>query len=217
VESCDNATVRLDLENEPQPDGFLRILPQCGGQSRNDDEYVGGAPELVAEIAVSSVSIDLHKKLRVYQRNGVREYLVWRVSDSAIDWFGLRGGQFERLPPGETGRYRSEVFPGLWLDEQQGDCTPSGKCNLKRFHEMASHNLSLLLQRCRRQGHPASRPLNYPLPRRAAQAGGGSLYEYGSASPPIDSPADIAKCWILLRTQPRLDAWRLPRCRGRCP
>jgi hypothetical protein len=62
------------------------------------------------------VSIDLHKKLRVYQRNGVREYLVWRVSDSAIDWFGLREGRFERLPPSDTGRYRSEVFPGLWLD-----------------------------------------------------------------------------------------------------
>jgi Uma2 family endonuclease len=116
VESCDNATVRLDLENEPQPDGFLRVLPQCGGQSWDEDEYVGGAPELFAEIAVSSASIDLHKKLRVYQRNGVREYLVWRVSDSAIDWFGLREGRFERLPPGETGRFRSEVFPGLWLD-----------------------------------------------------------------------------------------------------
>jgi Uma2 family endonuclease len=116
VESGDNATVRLDLENEPQPDGFLRILPQCGGQSWDDDEYIGGAPELVAEIAVSGVNIDLHKKLRVYQRNGVREYLVWRVSDVAIDWFGLREGRFEHLPTSETGVCRSEVFPGLWLD-----------------------------------------------------------------------------------------------------
>ncbi len=116
VESCDNATVRLDLENEPQPDGFLRILPECGGQSWDDGEYVGGVPELVAEIAVSSASIDLNKKLRVYQRNGVREYLVWRVSDLAIDWFGLREGRFERLPPSDTGRHRSEIFPGLWLD-----------------------------------------------------------------------------------------------------
>ena len=116
VESCDNATVRLDLENEPQPDSFLRILPQCGGQSWDDDEFVGGAPELVAEIAASSVSIDLHKKLRVYQRNGVREYLVWRVSDLAIDWFGLREGRFERLPSSDAGGCRSEVFPGLWLD-----------------------------------------------------------------------------------------------------
>ena len=116
VQGSDNGTVRLDWENEPQPDAFLRIAPECGGQSRIDDEYIAGPPELIAEIAVSSVSYDLHDKLRAYRRNGVREYLVWRVWDSAIDWFVLREGQFERLPPAEAGHYRSEVFPGLWLD-----------------------------------------------------------------------------------------------------
>ena len=68
-----------------------------------DDEYVAGPPELIAEISVSSVSYDLHDKLRAYQRNGVREYLVWRVWDSAIDWFVLREGQFERLPLNRSG------------------------------------------------------------------------------------------------------------------
>ena len=116
VEGCGNASVRLDWENERQPDIFLRIVPQCGGQSRDDDEYVAGPPELIAEIAVSSVSYDLHDKLRAYQRNGVREYLVWRVRDSAIDWFALREGRFEHLPRTAAGHYRSEAFPGLWLD-----------------------------------------------------------------------------------------------------
>lgn len=73
-------------------------------------------PELVAEVAASSVSYDLHDKLRSYQRNGVREYLVWRVWDSAIDWFVLREGQFEPLSPTGPGHYQSEIFPGLWLD-----------------------------------------------------------------------------------------------------
>jgi len=116
VEAGDNATVRLDLENEPQPDAFLRILPACGGQSRDSGEYVGGAPELIAEVAASSASYDLHDKLRAYQRNGVCEYVVWRVWDRAIDWFVLREGHFERLAPDSAGYYRSEVFPGLWLD-----------------------------------------------------------------------------------------------------
>jgi hypothetical protein len=62
------------------------------------------------------VSYDLHEKLRAYQRNGVREYLVWRVGDAAIDWFVLREGRFEPLPLTDAGHYRSEVFPGLWLD-----------------------------------------------------------------------------------------------------
>ena len=35
VKGADNGTVRLDWENAPQPDAFLRIAPECGGQSRD--------------------------------------------------------------------------------------------------------------------------------------------------------------------------------------
>jgi Uma2 family endonuclease len=117
VEASDNVTVRLDLDNEPQPDVLLFIDPACGGQAHIDaDGYIEDAPELVAEVASSSASYDLHAKLRVYRRNGVREYIVWRVLDQEIDWFILRAGQYERLPLDAAGFYRSEVFPGLWLD-----------------------------------------------------------------------------------------------------
>jgi Uma2 family endonuclease len=117
VIGADNASVRLDLDNMPQPDAFLMVLPAHGGQARiSDDDYVEGAPELVAEVASSSVSYDLHKKLHVYRRNGVREYIAWRVRDRAIDWFILRDGQFEHLPLGPDGLYRSESMPGLRLD-----------------------------------------------------------------------------------------------------
>lgn len=116
VQGGDNATLRLDLDNELQPDAFLRILPEFGGQSRTRDGYVEGAPELIAEVAASSASYDLHDKLNVYRRNGVREYLVWRVWDRTIDWFVLRDGRYQNLPPTPSGGYKSEVFPGLWLD-----------------------------------------------------------------------------------------------------
>ncbi len=113
----DNSTVRLDLDNEPQPDVLLLIDPTCGGQARfSPDDYIEGSPELVAEVASSSVSYDLHAKLHVYRRNGVREYIVWRVLEQTIDWFVLRAGQYERLPVEANGLLRSEVFPGLWLD-----------------------------------------------------------------------------------------------------
>ncbi|MHB1423757.1 MAG: Uma2 family endonuclease [Gemmataceae bacterium] len=113
----DNGTLRLDLDNEPQPDAFLRILASHGGQARVDEDgYVNGAPELVAEVARSSVNIDSHTKLHAYRRNGVREYLVWRVVDQAFDWFVLRDGRYETLAAAADGLYRSEVLPGLWLD-----------------------------------------------------------------------------------------------------
>jgi len=101
----------------PQPDAFLIIAPGCGGQARIDEDgYIEGAPEFVAEVAASSVSYDLNQKLHIYRRNGVREYVVWRVLDEAIDWFILREGRYDLMPPGEDGIYRSEVLPGLWLD-----------------------------------------------------------------------------------------------------
>ncbi len=114
VRGGDNSSLRLDLDNEPQPDAYLRLLPECGGQAQLIDGYVTGAPELIVEIAASSASYDLHEKLHAYRRNGVSEYVVWRVWDAAIDWFVLREGRFEPLQP-RDGIYRSEVFPGLWL------------------------------------------------------------------------------------------------------
>jgi Uma2 family endonuclease len=117
VEVGDNSSVRLDLDNEPQPDALLFIDPTRGGQVRiSDDGIIEGAPELVAEVASSSVSYDLHAKLHVYRRNGVCEYIVWRVLEQEVDWFVLRDGQYERMPRDAQGLVRSEVFPGLWLD-----------------------------------------------------------------------------------------------------
>jgi hypothetical protein len=117
VETGGDTTTRLDLANTPQPDALLLIDPARGGQATiSADDYVTHAPELVAEVAASSVSIDVNTKLNVYQRNGVREYIVWRVRNQAIDWFVLRDDHYERLPADDHGVVRSEVFPGLWLD-----------------------------------------------------------------------------------------------------
>ena len=117
VRLADNATVRLDAHNEPQPDALLRIEPDAGGRSRlSDDDYVEGAPELIVEVASSSAAYDLHDKLRAYLRNGVREYVVWRVYDGELDWFVLKDGEYEPLAPDTVGSIiHSQVFPGLRL------------------------------------------------------------------------------------------------------
>ena len=108
-----NATVRLDWDTEPQPDALLR---EGRANSRiSSDDYVEGAPELVAEISSSTVSYDLHDKMDAYRRAGVQEYLVWRVEDQEVDWFLLRDGEYVRIPPGADGVYESSTFPGLRL------------------------------------------------------------------------------------------------------
>jgi hypothetical protein len=116
VRGGDNSTLRLELDNEPQPDALLYIEPAHGGQAQIDaDGYIVGGPELVAEVAAGSASIDLHSKFQTYLQNNVREYVVWRVFDGAVDWFIRTNGDFTPLPL-ISGLYHSLVFPGLWLD-----------------------------------------------------------------------------------------------------
>jgi Uma2 family endonuclease len=116
VRTADNASVRLDMDNEPQPDALLVRMPSYGGRvSISDDDYLEGAPDLVAEVAASSVSIDLHTKLQIYRRNQVQEYIVWRVEEGEIDWFVLHEGIYVKRTP-NAGVFLSDAFPGLWLD-----------------------------------------------------------------------------------------------------
>ncbi|MBD2204422.1 Uma2 family endonuclease [Calothrix sp. FACHB-1219] len=117
VELGDNTTVRLDADNEVQPDVVLILNEQLGGQTRiSEDDYIEGAPELIAEVAASSAANDLYDKKRVYRRNGVKEYIVWQVFENKFDWFILENGEYVTLTPDADGIIKSRVFPSLWLD-----------------------------------------------------------------------------------------------------
>jgi hypothetical protein len=117
LKAADNTTVRFDDVNEPQPDVLLAIQPAAGGQLHIDEDgYYAGSPEFIAEVAASSVSYDLHAKLRVYERKGVREYLVWRTRDGELDWFRLDQGKYSPIAADDAGIFKSTIFPGLWLD-----------------------------------------------------------------------------------------------------
>ena len=117
TELGDAPSVRLDLGNEPQPDLVLIWDTDRGGQTRiSVDDYIEGAPEFIAEISASTVSIDLGAKKTAYERNGVQEYLVWRVLDQEIDWFCLEDDRYSLLQADSDGITRSRIFPGLWLD-----------------------------------------------------------------------------------------------------
>jgi hypothetical protein len=116
VEGGDNATIILGEESEPQPDIALRILPEYGGQSHLEDEYVRGAPELLTEIAYSSRAIDLNQKREDYERAGVLEYLVLSIEDQELYWFHFPSAKMIR--PNRQGVSRSLVFPGLWIENQ---------------------------------------------------------------------------------------------------
>lgn len=113
----DNPTVRLDIDNEPQPDAMLRLEESVGGTSQiSEDDYIEGSPELIVEIASSSASYDLYDKREAYRRNGVREYLVWLVEDQELRWYIWEEGSYQQQPLKESGIIKSPFFLGLWLN-----------------------------------------------------------------------------------------------------
>lgn len=104
------------MENEPQPDVVLWLDPAVGGRAvATEDDYLEGAPELIIEVAASSVSYDMHDKRRAHARNSVQEYLVILTYEKRVVWFALQEGIYEALEPDEQGILRSQVFPGFWL------------------------------------------------------------------------------------------------------
>lgn len=78
------------------------------------------------------------------------------MRDRAIDWFALGEGRYDRLIPDATGVYRSEVFPGLWLEApalvqfdlprvhqilQQGLASPEHAALLAKLQQTAAGRL----------------------------------------------------------------------------
>jgi Uma2 family endonuclease len=112
-----NSTVRFGSDDVPQPDVMARLLPERGGKSTVTSQgYIGGAPDLVVEIAASSASYDTREKLQTYRRFGVAEYILWLTEENRIEWLALENDEYRPLPMDAEGIIRSRAFPGLWLN-----------------------------------------------------------------------------------------------------
>jgi Uma2 family endonuclease len=118
VVGVSGATVILSDASEPQPDVALLIAPEYGGQTKlkriRHKDYVEGPPELILEVAHSTVAIDLHAKRDDYRTNGVLEYIVICLEEGVIRWFDLPSDQELRVD--KQGVLKSVNFPGLWID-----------------------------------------------------------------------------------------------------
>jgi Uma2 family endonuclease len=116
LRSGGSASLFLDERNEVQPDAFI-FRPEPGGSVLITPEgYLQGAPQLVVEVAASTLAADLGAKMEAYRRNNVREYIVWRVPERAISWFRLVDGAYVLIEPDEQGVIESREFPGLRLN-----------------------------------------------------------------------------------------------------
>lgn len=109
-------TTAFILDDSPQPDVNLRILPEYGGGSWVEQRYLAGVPEWLGEVCLSSAAYDLHQKLELYQAAKIPEYLAVLVYEREIRWHVLEKGVYQIMPSDHDGIHRSRIFPGLWLD-----------------------------------------------------------------------------------------------------
>lgn len=112
-ECIDSATVIFSNKDVPQPDAFLRWR---NGPTKDINNYLNGAPELIVEVSHSTAAYDLHEKKELYARSGVKEYIVPLIGKREVLWFVLSNGVYKPLAISADGLFRSTVFPGLWLD-----------------------------------------------------------------------------------------------------
>lgn len=112
-----STTILLPPDSEPEPDASLLIESACGGQSHEEGGYLASAPELIVEVASSSVSYDLHSKFRLYEQAGGKEYVVVVLREEQVRWFARdEQGKLTEMATDDDGVFRSRVFPGLWLN-----------------------------------------------------------------------------------------------------
>lgn len=102
-----------------QPD-ILVLLRE--NQSRLRTNYLDGPADLVVEIiSPESRSRDRVKKLREYQRGGVREYWLLDPMRRSAQFYQLSAGSayagsaYQEVAPDNQGIYHSAVLPALWL------------------------------------------------------------------------------------------------------
>jgi Uma2 family endonuclease len=116
VEALGRGTVIVGPRDEPEPDALLRIRPDFGGRTRDEDDFVHGAPELVVEVALSTESTDLHLKRHRYEAAGIDEYLVVVLYPAEVRWLVLEDHRYREMAPDPDGILRSRRFAGLWLN-----------------------------------------------------------------------------------------------------
>jgi Uma2 family endonuclease len=103
---------RLTERDAPEPDVAFVSKARLGTVER-----LGGreAPDIAVEVVSrDSRGRDYGRKLRLYERAGVREYWLLDPLRGEVHFYRLQDGKFVEAP-GEAGIYRSLALPGFWV------------------------------------------------------------------------------------------------------
>ena len=102
--------VVLDESNIVQPD----LIVVCD-KNKITEANIQGAPDLIIEILSPSTSLkDKREKKDVYERFGVKEYIIVNPMDDTLERYVLEDGQYGRQNIFNWDElFASKIFPGL--------------------------------------------------------------------------------------------------------
>ena len=108
--------VKLDEGNVLQPD-ILYITEERKKEIITDDR-IEGAPDLVIEIlSPSTAYYDLRQKKNVYEKYGVKEYIIIDPIEQSGEVYALKDGAYYLHQKAQNnGQLNSVVLPGLNFD-----------------------------------------------------------------------------------------------------
>ena len=106
---------RLEEHSAPEPD--VAFVHRDRVQAMITDKDGIGPPDVAVEIVSrDSKSRDYVKKKALYERTGVREYWLLDPLKQQVEFNRLDGSTYRVVPLEENRIFRSQAFPGFWLD-----------------------------------------------------------------------------------------------------
>ncbi|MEQ8186404.1 MAG: Uma2 family endonuclease [Candidatus Eremiobacterota bacterium] len=103
-----------DVKDVVQPD----IIIVCDHKKIKNHKHCAGSPDLVIEILSPSTSkLDLKDKLKLYEREGVKEYWIVYPNDKIINVYKLEDNKY-KFPEIYTAedKIKVDIFPDLEID-----------------------------------------------------------------------------------------------------
>lgn len=108
------APFQMRLTTEHAPD---LVFVNKAHLERIEVAYLDGPADLVVEILErESAGRDRGEKFYAYAEGGVPEYWLIDPETQWAEFYRLEGNHYRMVLEGKSGRYESEVMPGLWMD-----------------------------------------------------------------------------------------------------
>lgn len=117
---CVNPQVQIDQDTRIVPSLIAQVnsgeFKQCEtGREQGDYDHFIGPPNFIFDVFRKEQQDVYHSRRKLFEQNGVIEYVVWFMLETLPVWNRLVDGQYQEIDEDEEGLIKSQALPGLWV------------------------------------------------------------------------------------------------------